>query len=266
MSIAEALAQSGIDPREARLLLAEASGFSQASVLAFPERQLPAAVEGRFLETVSRRRQGVPVAYIIGRKEFYGLDFAVNPAVLIPRPETELLVELALAREFSSMVDLGTGSGAIAIAVKRERPKARVVAVEASAAALVVARRNAVKHGLEIDFRHGRWCEALGGERFDLILANPPYIAAGDSHLADLRFEPPQALVSGPDGLDALREIAGQAAGHLMTGGWLLLEHGLGQEARVRMLLGKAGLESIATWPDLAGIPRVTGGKKGGKL
>jgi release factor glutamine methyltransferase len=262
LSVAEALSQSGIDPREARLLLAQASGFSEASVLAFPERQLPSEVERRYRESVSRRREGEPVAYIIGRKEFYGLDLAVNPAVLIPRPETELLVDLALERDFSSLVDLGTGSGAIAIAVKRQRPAARVVAVEASAAALVVARRNATRHSLEIDFRHGLWCEALGNERFALILANPPYIAAGDSHLGDLRFEPPQALVSGADGLDDLRQIAGQAPGHLSPGGWLLLEHGLGQEAVVRALLEKAGLESVSTWPDLAGIPRVTGGKR----
>jgi release factor glutamine methyltransferase len=262
LSVAEALAKSGIDPREARLLLADASGFSEASVLAFPERQLPAEVASRFHESVSRRRNGEPVAYIIGRKEFYGVDLTVNPAVLIPRPETELLVDLALERDFSSMLDLGTGSGAIAIAIKRQRPAVRVVAVEASAAALVVARRNAVRHALEIEFRHGCWFEALGGERFDLILCNPPYVAAGDSHLGDLRFEPDQALVSGTDGLDAMREIAGEAPRHLAAGGWLLLEHGAGQDAAVRLLLQKAGLESVSTWPDLAGIPRVTGGKR----
>ena len=151
MTLQEALGASGIDAREARLLLAEAAGFSEASVLAFPERKLPAEIEQTFFQSVARRKRGEPIAYIVGHKEFYGLDLIVNPAVLIPRPETELLVDLALQREFSSVVDLGTGSGAIALAIKRQRPQARVVAVEASAAALVVAQRNAVKHGLEIE-------------------------------------------------------------------------------------------------------------------
>jgi release factor glutamine methyltransferase len=201
------------------------------------------------------------VAYILGRKEFYGLELAVNPAVLIPRPETELLVDLGLQRAFSSVVDLGTGSGAIALAIKRQRPQARVVAVEASAAALVVAQRNAVKHGLEIEFRHGRWLEPLAGERFDLILANPPYVAEGDPHLGDLGFEPRGALVSGPDGLDAIREITREAPRYLSPGGWLLLEHGMGQDGHVRALLSQAGLEEIDSCPDLARIPRVAGGK-----
>ena len=262
MKVEKALSRSGIDSREARLLLAAASGFSETSIVAFPQRQLAPEIEAAFCRWVSRRKTGEPIAYIVGRKEFYGLDLAVNPAVLIPRPETELLVDLALEREFSSVVDLGTGSGAIAIAIKRQRPNARVVAVEASAAALVVARRNAATHGLEVDFRHGRWCEALGSEHFDLILANPPYVAAGDRHLDDLRFEPGQALVSGADGLEAIRDIAAQGPSHLLAGGWLLLEHGLGQERAVRALLEKAGLDTIATWPDLAGIPRVTGGRR----
>ena len=179
--------------------------------------------------------------------------------MLIPRPETELLVELALGKSFDSVADLGTGSGAIALALKRNRPRARVVAVEASAAALAVAQRNAVKHNLEIEFRHGRWLEALAGERFDLIVSNPPYVAEGDPHLEALRFEPASALVAGADGLDAIREIARAAPAHLANGGWLLLEHGMGQDAAVRGLL--AGFVEVRTWPDLAGIPRVTGGK-----
>lgn len=262
MTVQEALRSSALDPRESRLLLAEAAGFSQSSIIAFPERALSPEVENTFLKYIEKRRRGEPVAYIVGHKEFYGLDLAVNPAVLIPRPETELLVELALRRDFSNMADLGTGSGAIAIAVKRHRPNARVVGVEASAAALVVAQRNAVKNGLEIELRHGRWFEPLAGERFDLIVSNPPYVASGDPHLAALGFEPRQALVAGPDGLDALREIARSAPAHLAPGGRLLLEHGQGQEAAVRALLEAAGLEEIATWPDLAGIPRVTGGKR----
>ena len=261
MTVEEALRASGIDSREARLLLAAASGFSEASVLAYPERDLPAQTEARFQELVRRRAQGEPVAYILGRKEFYGLELSVDPAVMVPRPETELLVDLALQREFSSLVDLGTGSGAIALAIKRERPKARVVAVEASAAALAVAQRNAARHRLEIEFRHGRWFEPLAGERFDLILANPPYVAEGDPHLPELGFEPRGALTSGADGLDAIREIAREAPRHLAPGGWLLLEHGVGQNAAIRALLRQAGLEDLQSWPDLARIPRVAGGK-----
>jgi release factor glutamine methyltransferase len=264
VTVQEALGGSGLDAREARLLLAEATGFSQAAVLAFPERVLPPAVQDHFLEYIEKRKRGEPIAYIVGRKEFYGIDLTVNPAVLIPRPETELLVELALQREFSNMVDLGTGSGAIAIAVKKHRPNVEIVGVEASAAALAVAQRNAVRNGVDIELRHGRWFEPVAGERFDLIVGNPPYVAAGDPHLEALGFEPRQALVAGPDGLDALREITRAARSHMVLGGWLLLEHGQGQENAVRALLQAAGLEEIATWPDLAGIPRVSGGRNGG--
>jgi release factor glutamine methyltransferase len=261
VTVEEALDTVCIDSREARLLLAAATGFSEASVLAHPERELPRESAARYREFIERRAQGEPVAYILGHREFYGLELAVNPAVLIPRPETELLVDLALQRSFSSVVDLGTGSGAIALALKRNRPKARVVAVEASAAALVVARRNAAKLALEIEFVHGRWLEPLAGERFDLIVSNPPYVAEGDPHLADLGFEPRSALVSGSDGLAAIGEIARVAPAHLSSGGWLLLEHGFGQGPAVRRLLEQAGLEEVASWPDLAGIPRVAGGK-----
>jgi release factor glutamine methyltransferase len=262
LTIAEALGSSGIDPREARLLLAAATGFSEASVLANAERSLPFSVVRSFEEMASRRAAGEPVAYILGRKEFYGLELAVNPAVLIPRPETELLVDIALERNFSSVVDLGTGSGAIALTLKKHRPKARVVAVESSAAALAVAQRNATKHSLDIEFRHGRWLEAVAGERFDLVVANPPYVAAGDPHLHELSFEPASALVAGADGLDAIREIVRAAPAHLSPGGWLLLEHGMGQDGAVRALLADAGLEEPSSRPDLAGIPRVSGGRR----
>ncbi len=262
MTVEQALRCAGIDAREARLLLAEATGLSEAAVLSFPERTLPSPGGDLFMQYVDRRRRGEPVAYILGRKEFYSLDLAVDPAVLIPRPETELLVELALERKPSTVLDLGTGSGAIALALKKHAPGARIVAVEASAAALVVAQRNAVKHGLEIEFRHGRWFEPLAGERFDLIVSNPPYVAKGDPHLADLRHEPAEALVAGADGLDAIREIARQAGSHLASGGWLLVEHGIGQDAAVRGLFQAGGLEEVRTWPDLAGIPRVTGGRR----
>ena len=252
----------GLEAREARLLLAHATGFSEAAVLAHPERSLPPDAEQRFLDFAARRRDGEPVAYILGRKEFYSLPLAVNPAVLIPRPETELLVELALQRELSTVLDLGTGSGAIALAIRKHRPRARVVAVEASAAALEVAKRNGVALGLDVEWRHGQWFAPAQSERFDLIVSNPPYVAAGDPHLADLRFEPASALISGADGLDAIREIVAAAPAHLLPGGWLFLEHGIGQDAAVRELLERAGLEEVQTWPDLAGIPRVSGAKR----
>jgi release factor glutamine methyltransferase len=267
LKIAEALAAVAIEPREARLLLAEATGFSEASVLAHGERELPAQVQSRYLAMAARRQSGEPIAYILGRREFHGLPLAVGPPVLIPRPETELLVELALERlapaSAASVVDLGTGCGAIALALKRQRPHARVVAIESSAAALEYARRNAVRLGLEVHWRHGRWFEAAQGERFDLIVSNPPYVALDDPHLGqgDLRFEPPGALVAGPDGLDAIRAIARDAPGFLAPGGWLLLEHGIGQDPAVRALVRDAGFDSVSTWPDLAGIARVTGGK-----
>lgn len=261
MTVEEALRAAPIDAREARLLLAAASGVSEASILAWPERALAVPVEGRFRDYVQRRSNGEPVAYILERKEFYGLELAVNAAVLIPRPETELLVDLALARVFSNVVDLGTGCGAIALALKHRRPAARVVAVDASAAALAVAERNAAALALQVQFIHGQWLEPLRGERFELIVSNPPYVASGDPHLGELGFEPQHALVSGVDGLDALREIAAQGPGHLVDGGWLLLEHGMGQDGAVRALLGAHGLEEVTSWPDLAGIPRVTGGR-----
>ncbi|OLE20333.1 MAG: protein-(glutamine-N5) methyltransferase, release factor-specific [Betaproteobacteria bacterium 13_1_20CM_3_63_8] len=262
MTVEQALSSSGIDPREARLLLAHVTGFSAASVAAFPEKELPAQAEQRFSDCAARRKKGEPIAYIVGHKEFYGLELAVNPAVLIPRPETELVVQLALQHDFSSLVDLGTGSGAIALAIKKHRPRARVVAVESSAAALVLAQRNAAKHALQVEFRHGRWFEPLENESFDLVVANPPYVAAGDPHLAELGFEPRAALLAGADGLDAIREIVSQVRPYLAGGGWLYVEHGMGQDAEVRELFERAGLESVASRRDLAGIARVTGGKR----
>jgi release factor glutamine methyltransferase len=262
LTLAEALRASGVEAREARLLLAEASGMSEANVLAFPEKVLSAESERRFTQFTARRRGGVPMAYIVGYREFYGLRLTVTPAVLIPRPETELLVDLALRRDFSTLADLGTGSGAIALAIKQQRKNSRVVGIDASAAALELARLNAAAHGLQVEWRKGPWLEPLAGERFDLVVANPPYVAAGDPHLAELRYEPRAALVAGADGLDAIREIAAAAPAHLNAGGWLLLEHGIGQERAVRELLHRAGLEDVQSWPDLAGIPRVSGGRR----
>jgi release factor glutamine methyltransferase len=260
LKVAEALAL--LEPREARLLLAQATGFSVASVIAHPERELPEAAAATYREYAARRARGEPIAYILGGKEFYGLPLAVNPAVLIPRPETELLVELALQAKPGLLLDLGTGSGAIALALKRHLPAARVVAVERSAAALAVAQRNALKLGLEVELRHGLWFGPVAGERFDLVVSNPPYVREDDPHLreGDVRFEPRSALVAGADGLESIRAIVRDAPGHLNPGGRLLLEHGLGQDAEVRKLLHEAGLEDIATWPDLAGIARVSGG------
>lgn len=261
MKVSEAIATAGIEPREARLLLAEVSGFSQASLVASTERDLPESVLEIFHSMTEKRKQGQPIAYILGRKEFYGLGLSVNPSVLIPRPETELLVELALERNPASVLDLGTGSGAVALAIKRHRPQAKVVAVDSDLSALLTAKRNAAKLNLEIDLRHGRWFEPVAGERFDLIVSNPPYVAIGDPHLAQLRHEPRSALVAGPDGLDSIREIVTAAGAFLLPGAWLLLEHGLGQDKAARELIAGAGLESVTTWPDLAGIARVSGGK-----
>ena len=261
MTVSQAIRASGIDLREARLLLAEVCGFSEASLAASPEQDIPFEVENAFLEFVEKRKAGIPVAYILGRKEFYGLDLSINPSVLIPRPETELLVDLALERNPQTLLDLGTGSGALALAIKKVRPKSRVVAVDADLSALQTAKRNATKLNLEVDFRHGRWFGPVAGERFDLIVSNPPYVAIGDPHLPALRYEPQSALLAGADGLDCIRDIARSARQYLRPGGWLLLEHGQGQDAAVRALLERAGLESVTTWPDLAGIPRVTGGK-----
>ena len=237
------------------------SGFSEASLAASLEEEVPFEVENAFLELAERRKAGEPVAYLRGRKEFYGLELSVNPSVLVPRPETELLVDLVLERNPASVLDLGTGSGAIALAVKAKRPAARVVAVESDLAALATAQRNAAKLDLAVEFRHGRWFEPVAGERFALVVSNPPYVAREDPHLPALRHEPRSALVAGPDGLDAIREIVRGAAAHLLPGAWLLLEHGWNQDQAVRELLAQAGLASLATWPDLAGIARVSGGR-----
>jgi len=266
VTVAEAIAAAGIDAREARLLLAEVAGFSQASLAASPGQEIPFEVENAFLEVVEKRKAGIPVAYILGRKEFYSLELSVNPSVLIPRPETELLVELGLERRPASILDLGTGSGAIALALKFHLKAARVVAVDADMAALQTARRNAARLNLDVDFRHGRWFEPVAGERFELVVSNPPYVAAGDPHLPALRHEPQSALVAGPDGLDCIRDISHGAARHLQPGGWLLLEHGAGQDAEVRALLQGSGFAAPQSWPDLAGILRVAGGRIGGKV
>jgi release factor glutamine methyltransferase len=267
MKVGEALVASGLPAAEARLLVAHATGWPRTMLIAHPERELTESAARDFAAVAVRRRAGEPLAYLLGEREFYGLSLAVGPAVLIPRPETELLVDLALERispeAAMRVLDLGTGSGAVALSIKQHRPDVDVCAVDASAAALEVARANARRHGLAIEFIEGRWFEPLAARRFELIVGNPPYVARGDPHLAhgDLRFEPREALVSGVDGLDAIREVAKNAPAHLESGGWLLLEHGIGQDAPVRALLARAGLEGARSWPDLSGIARVSGAR-----
>ena len=249
---------------EAAILLAHVLARPRSWLLAWPEHEPTTDECARFAALVEARARGEPVAYLIGRRGFWTFELEVTPAVLIPRPETERLVELALARlpaeRQARVADLGTGSGAIALALASERPRAQVVASDASSAALELARRNARRLGLErVAFVEGDWCAALGARMFDLIASNPPYIAAADPHLArgDLRFEPAAALASGADGLDALRSIVAQARFHLGEGGWLLLEHGHDQGAAVRSLLA-AGYREIGTERDHAGHERVT--------
>jgi len=265
VTIGEALARAGIEPREARHLLAQAAGVPESRIVAYPEQPLDESVRARFDAWAVRRRGGEPVAYLTGMREFYGLSLRVTPAVLIPRHESELLVERAAAvlphGEKARVLDLGTGSGALALAIKHVRPAAEVIAVDASDAALAVARGNACALGLEVGWRLGSWFSAVAGERFEVVVSNPPYVARGDPHLDrdDLRFEPRAALDGGVDGLDAIRSIVAGAAVHLTPGGWLFLEHGYDQAAAVRGLLADAGLECAGTWRDLTGHERISG-------
>jgi release factor glutamine methyltransferase len=268
MTLAEALiaARGRIDRLDARLLLESAAGVSHADLLARPETPLSEAATERFLAWVARRAAGEPLAYIVGEAGFRGRVFRVSPDVLIPRPETEILVEQALARLGGKvrprLLDLGTGSGIVAISLALECPATRVVAVDLSEAALSVARSNAGRLGAAVDFRCGDWYAPVAGETFDLIVANPPYVAAGDPHLArgGLPFEPRQALTDDGDGLGCLRTIIAGAAAHLAPDGWLLCEHGWDQGAACRNLLAAAGFKTAFTHPDLAGIDRVSGG------
>jgi release factor glutamine methyltransferase len=261
-------AQGRVAAGEAALLLAHVLDRSRSWLYAHGDAPVPARDLGRFEQLVARRAAGEPVAYLLGTRGFWRFDLAVTPDTLIPRPETELLVELALARipeqAAARVADLGTGSGAIALAVAGERPQAQVVAVDLSLEALGVARGNAATLGIgNVEFRSGDWLAPLSGERFDLIASNPPYIAEGDVHLAqgDLRFEPRGALASGVDGLDAIRTIAAAAPAHLHDGGWLLVEHGWEQGAAVRALFTGAGFVDVATERDLEQRDRVTLGR-----
>lgn len=257
----------GAEDSDAALLLAHVLDRPWSWLYAHGDAELAPGEAARFAELVAARREGQPVAYLTGRRGFRDFDLEVTPATLIPRPETELLVELSLAKlpadRALRLADLGTGSGAIALSLARERPRATVLATDASAEALAVAAGNAGRLDIgNVAFVAGHWWEAVAGARFDLVASNPPYVAAGDPHLArgDLRHEPPGALASGIDGLDAIREIAAGAAAHLVPDGWLLLEHGLDQGAAVRALLVGAGLAEVGTERDLEGRERVTAG------
>ncbi len=264
MTAGALLAASGLPGAEARALLAFASGVTREALIAFPERTVAPDAAARFAEFAARRRAGEPMAYLLGVQEFYGRPFRVTPAVLIPRPETELLVELALDAlrriESPRVLELGTGSGCIAATLALERPDARVVAADASIEALAIARDNAQRLGARIEFVASDWYAAIGGA-FDAIVANPPYVAAGDPHLAALRFEPIQALTDHGDGLGCLRAIVAGAPAHLVRGGRLVLEHGYDQAAAVRALMERAGFGEVRTVRDAAAIERACAGR-----
>ena len=257
-----------MDRTDAMVIMAEVLGVNRSWIVANPMKILTESQDARIEMLGAQRAMGRPVAYLLNRREFYGRDFALDSAVLIPRPETETLVEAALARMAprDTFVDLGTGSGAIAVTLACQRPESRGVATDVSAAALRVARANAERHlcAERIEFLAGSWLDPLGDKRFDVVVANPPYVAAGDPHLArgDLRFEPSGALTDGsPDGLASIRAIAAGAPTHLKPRGWLLLEHGYDQSEAVRGILAAAGFSELFSITDLAGIPRVAGGQ-----
>lgn len=255
---------------EAQMLLRESlGGVSRAWLISHEEQALTTEQQERFDALIARRLQGEPIAYMLGHREFYGLDLNVTPDVLIPRPDTETLVEAALRHipqnQPCRILDLGTGSGAIAIAIALQRPHALVTAVDQSQAAVEVASANATRLGAtKLRVIQSDWCEALGGEHFDVIVSNPPYIASADPHLTqgDLRFEPISALASGADGLDDIRRIIPQARHHLTPGGWLMFEHGYDQADRVGKLMQAANFDAVSHAADLAGIQRVTMGRR----
>ena len=271
-TVQQALAQTaalGLDRLDAQWLLAHVLGHDRTWLLAHSDQVLSAAQAHAFAALVSRRAAGEPFAYLVGEREFHGLTLQVGPTVLVPRPDTETLVDWALellTTDLGSLaapevIDLGTGSGAIALAVKHRHPAAQVTALDASPAALAQAQANAQSLNLTVAFHASDWWQAMAGRRFALALSNPPYIAEGDAHLATLTHEPQMALTSGPDGLDAIRRILAHAPAHLLPGAWLLLEHGWDQAAAVRALLRTAGFEAVATRRDLGQQERCSGGR-----
>lgn len=283
LTIANSLSKAraaGLERLDADLLLLHAlkaavpgQDLQRSWLLAHDGDLLPSSVDSHFQQLLQRRCAGEPLAYIVGRKEFFGLDLKVDPRVLVPRADTEALVEWALAclddllrrqpREPLRLLDLGTGSGAIALAVKQGRPQVVVDAVDASGDALTLARSNASELGLDLQWLQGSWFEPVR-QRYHVIVSNPPYIQNDDPHLPDLTYEPIAALTSGPDGLQDLRVIVAGAADHLAPGGWLLLEHGYDQGPRVTALLQAGGLQNIAARHDLGGHWRCTGGQCNG--
>lgn len=272
ISIAQALSAArhdGMERTDAQILLLHLLGRGpgdRAWLITHDTDLLSPAQQQQWLQLCAQRQQGMPVAYLTGHKEFYGLDLAVDGRVLDPRPDTETLVDWALELIPEStacrVVDLGTGSGAIALALQSQRPAAQVVAVDASADALVVAQANAQQLKLAVQFAHGSWLEPLNGQPpFDLIVSNPPYIRSDDPHLAALTHEPLCALASGEDGLADIRHIIAQAPAHLKPGGWLLFEHGWDQADEVAQLLRQAGFAAVQHRLDLSAIARCTGGQ-----
>jgi len=259
----------GLDRLDAQLLLAHRLAKPRVWLIAHDADAVAADVAMRFADDCAERARGVPLAYLVGQREFHGLMLRVTPAVLVPRPDTEVLVDWALEllggpladRPAPELADLGTGSGAIALAVKHACPHVRMLAIDASASALEVARANAQHLGLDLNFSVGDWLGGHPGRRFDLLLSNPPYIDGDDPHLAALQAEPAAALTPGPDGMSDLRRIVDRAGQHLNPGGWLLLEHGHTQAEAVATALGRAGFSAIGTRRDLAGLPRCTGGQ-----
>jgi release factor glutamine methyltransferase len=265
-TVAQLQVQSLLDPLDNRILLCHALGLTRVGLITQSERTLTGDEAQRFNALVQRRLHGEPIAYIVGQREFYGLPFNVSPAVLIPRPDTELLVELALERlaPRGKVLDMGTGSGAIAVAIAHSRPDAAVTALDVSVPALDIARGNAALNQANVRFLHSDWYSAVQGERYGLIVSNPPYIVAGDRHLSegDLRFEPQGALTDQADGLTCLRTIMAGAPAHLEPGAWLLMEHGYDQAEAVRALLSAQGYTEVQSWRDLGGIERVSGGRR----
>jgi release factor glutamine methyltransferase len=258
----ELLAASGLPALEARALLAHQLGIPRDRLIAGPDQRIAEADARRFAELVQRRQRGEPLAYLLGEKEFYGRMFKVSSAVLIPRPETELLVDIALSADVSDtahVLDLGTGSGCLALTLALERPAWHITATDVSQDALELARTNATTLKVSnVAFRHGSWFSAVSGQSFDLIVSNPPYVAVGDSHLDALRFEPLQALVSEGNGLTCLQQIIEGAPGYLASGGILALEHGYEQAEAVCALFGSGSWRDIRTHTDFAGVERVT--------
>jgi release factor glutamine methyltransferase len=263
------LAHDRLERIDQRMLLSYAMQRPIAWLLAHPEAMLSPIEEAKYSALLARREAGEPVAYLVGEREFHGLSFEVTPDVLIPRPETELLVDRVLesipANSDARVIDLGTGSGAIAVTLAVRRPNIEVVAVDNSVAALEVARRNAerMRVGHRIEFREARWFSGMPGQLFDVIVSNPPYVAEKDAHLTqgDVRFEPRQALVGGIDGLQDLAVIIELSTSHLPLGGILALEHGYDQAGVVRRLMTAAGFVSVRSSEDLSGIERVTEGR-----